>query len=342
MRQPIDIAILGATGEVGETMIAILEERKFPVKNLYALASENSAGASLFFNNKRIVVQDAANFDFHKVQIALFSAGGAASKKYAPKATAAGCIVIDNTSQFRYVDQIPLVIPEVNEDALAQYTNNKIIANPNCSTIQMLVALKPIYDAVGIEKIHVATYQAVSGTGKRAISELASQAAALLNGMPIEQDVYPHQIAFNVIPHIDEFMDNGFTKEEMTMYWETRKILDDQNISVSATTVRVPVFYGHSEAVHIEMQKPLLAAEAKTILRSAPGVILIDEPNTVSYPTPAVHAVGKDSVFVGRVRNDLDNPKGLNLWIVADNIRKGAALNSIQIAEILLNKYISL
>ncbi len=342
MLEPIDVAVLGATGVVGETMISILEKRKFPIRNLYALASEKTAGKIIFFNNKRIMVEDASTFDFSKVKIGLFSAGGDVSEIYAPKAAAAGCIVIDNTSKFRYINEIPLVVPEVNPECIAQYVNKNIIANPNCSTIQMLVALKPIYDAVGIEKIHVATYQAVSGTGRHAISELAAQTGELLNGRPIESKVYPHQIAFNVIPHIDAFQDNGFTKEEMKMVWETQKILGDPNISISATAVRIPVFYGHSEAVHIEMTKPLSAKDARKLLSTAPGIEVIDEPKKASYPTPVTHATGTDPVYVGRIRNDIDNEKALNLWIVSDNIRKGAALNSVQIAEILLSKYISL
>lgn len=342
MLEPINVAILGATGVVGETIISILEERKFPVNNLYALASENSAGKSLFFKAKRLVVTNAANFDFSKAKIAFFSAGGKVSAEYAAKATAAGCIVIDNTATFRYLPEIPLIIPEVNPHCLSQYSNKNIIANPNCSTIQMLVALKPIYDAVGIQKIHVASYQSVSGTGRQAINELAEQTVALLNAKEIEKNVYPEQIAFNVIPHIDVFQDNGFTKEEMKMLWETRKILNDPNISVSATTVRVPVFFGHSEVVHIETTKPLLANEARNLLSNAPGVKVIDNPSKVSYPTPVTNAAGTDPVYVGRIRNDIDNNNGLNLWIVADNIRKGAALNSIQIAEMLLDKYIGL
>lgn len=342
MIDPIDVAVLGATGVVGEAIISILEERKFPIRHLYALASENSAGKTILFNNKRIAVENAAAFDFSKVKIGLFSAGSDASAIYAPKATVAGCIIIDNTSKFRYIDDIPLVVPEVNASSIAEYKNKNIIANPNCSTIQMLVALKPIYDAVGIEKIHVATYQAVSGTGRQAISELAAQTGELLNGRPAEAIVYPCQIAFNVIPHIDEFQDNGFTKEEMKMHWETRKILGDPNISVSATAVRIPVFYGHSEAVHITMKAPLAANDARKLLSLAPGIKIVDDPKEVSYPTPLTHATGTDPVYVGRIRNDIDDQTGLNLWVVADNIRKGAALNSVQIAEILLNKYLSL
>ena len=285
-----------------------------------------------------LVVQDLDTFDFSKVQIGLFSPGASVSKIYAPRAGEAGCVVIDNTSQFRYDDDIPLVIPEVNEHAIAQYRNRNIIANPNCSTIQMLVALKPIYDAVGIERINVATYQAVSGTGKEAIEELATQTANLLNGRPVEPKVYPKQIAFNVLPHIDSFQDNGYTKEEMKMVWETRKIMGDDSIQVNPTCVRVPVFYGHSEAVHIETRDKISAVEAQRLLASAPGVVLLDERKPGGYPTPVGDASGQDPVYVGRVREDISHPRGLDLWVVSDNLRKGAALNSIQIAESLIER----
>jgi len=272
-----DVAVVGATGAVGETMLSILAQRKFPVGKVYALASERSAGKTVAFGNRELVVEDLAEFDFGKVQIGLFSPGASVSAIYAPKAAAAGCVVVDNTSQFRYDDDIPLVVPEVNPQAIAQYTRRGIIANPNCSTIQMLVALKPIYDAVGIERINVATYQAVSGTGKEAIEELAHQTAALLNGKPVECKVYPKQIAFNVLPHIDAFMDNGYTKEEMKMVWETRKIFGDESIMVNPTTVRVPVFYGHSEAVHIETREKISAEAARELLSGAPGVTVLDK-----------------------------------------------------------------
>jgi aspartate-semialdehyde dehydrogenase len=249
-------------------------------------------------------------------------------------------VVIDNTSQFRYDDDIPLVVPEVNPGALASYRNRNIIANPNCSTIQMLVALKPIYDAVGIERINVATYQAVSGTGKEAIEELANQTASLLNGRPVETKVYPRQIAFNVIPHIDSFQDNGYTKEEMKMVWETRKIMGDERIQVNPTCVRVPVFYGHSEAIHIETRDKITAEQARKLLEAAPGIVVLDERQPGGYPTPVGDASGKDPVFVGRIREDISHPRGLNLWVVADNVRKGAALNSIQIAETLIRDFL--
>ena len=344
MAEPINVAVLGATGLVGTAMIQILQQRQFPVKQLYALASNNSAGKIVTFNNKRIAVEDVATFDFSKVQLALFSAGGDISAIYAPKAAQAGCIVIDNTSVFRQLADVPLVVPEVNPEVLAGYRNRNIIANPNCSTIQMVVALKPIYDAVGIEKIHVATYQSVSGSGNQGIAELATQTGELLNGRPASASFYPCQIAFNVIPQIDKLQDNGFTVEEMKIIAETKKIFADPNIEISATAVRVPVFFAHSEAVHIETSKPLTASAARDLFRTAPGVQLCAEELSVdvSYPTPAVDAVDTDPVYIGRIRNDIGNNRGLNLWIVADNIRKGAALNSVQIAELLLNKYLEL
>jgi aspartate-semialdehyde dehydrogenase len=335
-----NVAVVGATGAVGEALISILEERKFPVNELFALASERSAGSKIQFNGKSVTVQNLADFDFSKADIGLFSAGGSISEIYAPKAGAAGCIVIDNTSQFRYDEDIPLVVPEVNPEAIAQYRNRNIIANPNCSTIQMLVALKPIHDAVGITRINVATYQAVSGTGKEAIEELAAQTAALLNGRDVECNVYAKQIAFNVLPHIDVFLENGYTKEEMKMSWETKKILDPA-IEVNPTCVRVPVFYGHSEAVHLETRTPISVAQVRELLSNAPGVMLLDDRAPGGYPTPVTDSAGKDDVAVGRIRTDITNPNGLNMWIVGDNVRKGAALNSIQIAEVLIKDYLS-
>lgn len=340
MSKTYNVAVLGATGAVGEALFSILEERDFPVGNVYALASERSAGKQVEFKGQTLTVQDVAGFDFSLADIGLFSAGASVSEIYAPKAAAAGCVVIDNTSQFRYDDDIPLVVPEVNPEAIAQYKTRGIIANPNCSTIQMLVALKPIHDAVGIERINVCTYQAVSGTGKEAIEELASQTAALLNGKPISPEVYPKQIAFNVLPQIDVFLDNGYTKEEMKMVWETRKIMGDDRIQVNPTTVRVPVFYGHSEAVHIETREKISAERALELLRSAEGVTVLDERKPGGYPTAVTEAAGQDPVYVGRVREDISHPRGLNLWVVADNVRKGAALNSVQIAEILAKTYI--
>lgn len=340
MSKLYDVAVVGATGAVGEAMIAILEQREFPVGNLYALASSRSAGSSIMFRGKSIKVSDLADFDFSKAQIGLFSAGGSISAEFAPKAAAAGCVVIDNTSHFRQDEDIPLVVPEVNAEALADYGRRNIIANPNCSTIQMLVALKPIYDAVGIERINVATYQAVSGSGKEAIEELAGQTARLLNGQEIECEVYPRQIAFNAIPQIDVFEDNGYTREEMKMVWETRKIFGDHSIQVNPTCVRIPVFFGHSEAVHIETVDKISAEQARALLEQAPGVVVVDQHVDGGYPTPVVEAAGKDAVFVGRIREDISHPRGLDMWIVADNVRKGAALNSVQIAETLISTYL--
>jgi aspartate-semialdehyde dehydrogenase len=340
MSRLFDVAVVGATGAVGETMISILAERNFPINNLYLLASSRSEGKRIDFKGKSLVVGDLEKFDFGKVQIGLFSPGASISAVYAPKAVQAGCVVVDNTSQFRQEPDIPLVVPEVNPKAVAQYRSRGIIANPNCSTIQMLVALKPIYDAVGIERINVATYQSVSGTGKEAIEELASQTAALLNGKPIVAEVYPKQIAFNVLPHIDIFMENGYTKEEMKMVWETQKIFVDYTILVNPTTVRVPVFYGHSEAIHIETRDKITVEQARELWQQAPGVVLMDERQPGGYPTAVTEAANQDPVFVGRIREDISHPRGLNLWVVSDNIRKGAALNTIQIAEILIKDYI--
>ena len=334
-----NVAIVGATGAVGEALISILEERNFPVNELFPLASERSAGSKIKFHGKSITVLNLADFDFSRAEIGLFSAGGSISEIYAPKAGAAGCIVIDNTSHFRYDNDIPLVVPEVNPEVIAQYKNRNIIANPNCSTIQMLVALKPIHDKVGITRINVATYQAVSGTGKEAIEELAAQTAALLNGRDVETKVYPKQIAFNVLPQIDVFLDNGYTKEEMKMSWETKKIMD-QSIEVNATCVRVPVFYGHSEAVHFETRTPISVEDIRDLLSKAPGVVLIDDHVAGGYPTPVTDSAGKDAVAVGRIRKDISHPNGIDMWIVGDNVRKGAATNSIQIAELLIKEYL--
>lgn len=340
MTKKLNIAIVGATGAVGDALVTVLEERKFPLAKLYPLASERSAGKTIRFNNKQWDVQELSSFDFSQVDIAFFSAGGPISEQYVPIATAAGCIVIDNTSCFRYDNDVPLVVPEVNPERIADYTKRNIIANPNCSTIQMLVALKPLHDAVGISRINVATYQAVSGTGKDAISELIAQMGELLNGRPAKSAVYPQQIAFNVLPHIDEFQDNGYTREEMKMVWETQKILEDDSIMVNPTAVRVPVLYGHSEAIHVEFKAPITAAQARKLLTKAPGVKVIDDPAKLKYPTAIQNAAGHDEVFVGRIRQDISHPCGLNLWVVADNIRKGAATNAVQIAEILLKDYL--
>jgi aspartate-semialdehyde dehydrogenase len=335
-----DVAVVGATGAVGETMISILEERDFPVGNLYPLASSRSAGKTVMFKGSAVRVTDLADFDFSQAEIGLFSAGGSISAEFAPRAADAGCVVVDNTSHFRRDEDIPLIVPEVNIEALAGYTRRNIIANPNCSTIQMLVALKPIYDAVGIERINVATYQAVSGTGKEAVEELAGQTARLLNGQEVQCEVYPKQIAFNALPHIDTFQDNGYTREEMKMVWETRKIFGDESIQVNPTCVRVPVFYGHSEAVHLETVDKISAGEARALLERSPGVTVMDEHADGGYPTAVGDSAGTDPVFVGRIREDISHPRGLNLWIVADNVRKGAALNSVQIAESLVATYL--
>jgi aspartate-semialdehyde dehydrogenase len=341
MSRQWNVAVLGATGLVGDTMIKILEERKFPVGELYPLASNRSLGKSVEFNGKTYPVIDVDTFDFSKADIGLFSAGGDVSRVYAPKAAAAGCVVIDNTSEFRYDDDIPLVVPEVNPQALEQFKKRRIIANPNCSTIQMLVALKPIHDAVGIERINVATYQSVSGAGKEAVEELAEQTVALVSGKgPVKPKVVAAQIAFNVVPQIDKFQDNGYTKEEMKMVWETQKIFGDPSIKVNATTVRVPVFFGHSEVVNVETRKKISVPEVRKLLDKAPGVKVIDTREPGGYPTPAVQAANDDRVFVGRIREDISHERGINLWVVSDNIRKGAATNSVQIAEILIRDHL--
>jgi aspartate-semialdehyde dehydrogenase len=340
MSEKINIAVVGATGAVGEVMLEILSERKFPAGKVHALASARSVGKTVAFGNRELPVEDLAEFDFSQVQIGLFSAGGSISEEFAPKAAAAGCVVVDNTSHFRRDDDIPLVVPEVNPEAIADYKNRGIIANPNCSTIQMVVALKPIYDAVGIERINVATYQAVSGAGKSAIEELVRQTATLLNGRPMEIEGDAKQIAFNAVPHIDTFQDNRYTREEMKMVWETRKIFGDDDILVNPTAVRIPVFYGHSEAVHIETKEKISVEKACELLSNAEGVSLLDGVKTGEYPTAVTESSGTDPVYVGRVREDISHPRGINLWVVSDNIRKGAALNSVQIAEILAKNHL--
>ena len=340
MAKKYDIAVVGATGVVGEALLEILSTRKFPTGKVYALASERSVGKQVDFGNGHLAVEDLATFDFSKVQIGLFSAGGSISEEFAPKAAAAGCVVIDNTSHFRYEDDIPLVVPEVNPDAIGDYKNRGIIANPNCSTIQMLVALKPIYDAVGITRINVCTYQAVSGAGRSAVEELVRQTSMLLNGRPLEIEGDAKQIAFNAVPQIDVFQDNGYTKEEMKMVWETRKILGDDDVLVNPTAVRIPAFFGHSEAVHIETRDKISAIAASELLSNSPGIEVLDGVEMGEYPTAVTEGSGADPVFVGRIREDISHPTGLNLWVVADNIRKGAALNSVQIAEILAKNYL--
>jgi len=340
MSRSWNVAVLGATGLVGEMMLKVLEERQFPVKALFPLASSRSLGKQVSFDGREWPVIDVATFDFSRAQIGLFSAGGDVSAQYAPRAAAAGCVVIDNTSQFRYEPDIPLIVPEVNPEDIAQYRTRGIIANPNCSTIQMVVALKPIHDAAGIERINVSTYQSVAGAGRKAVDELATQTAQLLNGRPIEPKVIARQIAFNCVPQIDKFLDNGYTKEEMKMHWETQKIFHDGQIRVNATTVRVPVFFGHSEAVHIETRRKISAAEARALLQKAPGVAVLDERRPGGYPTAVTEAANHDTVYVGRIRDDISHERGLDLWVVADNIRKGAATNAVQIAEILVRDYL--
>ena len=339
MAQKFDVCILGATGLVGKTIMEILEQRDFPINKLYPLASARSAGEVIEFNGESIEVLNADEFDFSLAQIGFFSAGGETSKKFAPIAGEAGCIVIDNTSEFRYDDDIPLVVPEVNPAALADYRNRNIIANPNCSTIQMLVALKPIQDKVGISRINVCTYQSVSGGGKEAMDELATQTADLLQGKPAEPKNFSRQIAFNVIPQIDVFLENGYTKEEMKMVWETNKIFGDDSIRVNPTAVRVPVFFGHAEALHIETNSPISAEEVKELLKEADGVVLCE--NDEDFPTQIGEASGQDATYVGRVRQDISHENGVNLWIVADNVRKGAATNSVQIGELLIKEHLS-
>lgn len=340
MKEQFDVAVVGATGLVGQTMIEILEQREFPVGNLHALASERSVGKTVEFRGKHIKVQALESFDFAGVDIGLFSAGAGVSAEHAPRAGEAGCIVIDNTSCFRNEPDIPLIVPEVNPAAIAGYPPRNIIANPNCSTIQMVVALGPIHAAVGIERINVATYQAVSGAGRGLVEALAGQTAALLGGQPKDLDGDEKPIAFNAIPHIDEFEDNGYTREEMKMVWETRKIFDDDSILVNPTAVRIPVFFGHSEALHVETRDPLSAADARALLEAAPGVTVIDERRLGGYPTAVTEGANQDAVFVGRIRQDISHDRGLNLWVVSDNVRKGAALNSVQIAEILVREYL--
>ena len=327
------VAVVGATGAVGEMMLSVLAERRFPAREVVALASERSAGGHVPFGDDELLVHDLATFDPTGVDIALFSAGGSVSKEYAPKFAAAGAVVIDNSSAFRGDADVPLVVSEVNPQAVRQRPRG-IIANPNCSTMQMLVALKPIYDAAGIDRLNIATYQSVSGTGRKALEELGRQTAALLSFQDAEPEVYPVQIAFNVIPHGGDFTDNGYTTEDMKLVWETRQILGDDTIRVNATVVRVPVFYGHSEAVNVETRQKLSAADARKLLEQAPGIEVVDEPKGGGYPTPVTHASGRDPVYVGRIRDDLSHDHGLNLWIVSDNIRKGAALNAVQIAEL--------
>jgi len=335
MNQEYDVAVVGASGMIGEAMMSILEERNFPVRNIYPLGSERSAGTALEFHGETVRIGLLSEFDFSRVHYGLFSAGASISDVFARKAVEQDCTVIDNTSRFRYDPDVPLVIPEINGEVLSD--KDRLIANPNCSTIQMLVALKPIYDAVGIDRINVCTYQSVSGAGRSAVNELADQSVALLSGRDAQVSVAPRQIAFNAIPHIDVFQENGYTKEEMKMVWETRKIFNDESIRVNPTTVRIPVFFGHSEAVHVETKEKITAAQARELLKSTEGVTVIDDPDDLEYPTAVTDAANRDDVFVGRIREDISHELGLNMWVVSDNVRKGGALNSIQIAEYLIN-----
>jgi aspartate-semialdehyde dehydrogenase len=338
-KEQYNVAVVGATGAVGEQMREVLEERHFPVGELRLLASERSAGQFLPFHSKQIRVEILNEDSFTDIDIGLFSAGANVSAKYAPIAVRAGAVVVDNTSFFRMESDIPLVVPEVNAKEIGNYKNRGIIANPNCSTIQMVVALKPLHDAVRIKRIVVSTYQSVSGAGRKAMEELSQQVAALFSGKEIEKEKFPHQIAFNCIPHIDAFMDDGYTKEEWKLINETRKILNEPLLPITATTVRVPVFCSHSESVNVETERKLTATQAKGLLREAPGIVVADEPQADVYPM-AIDAVGKDATYVGRIRDDDSVANGLNLWVVADNLRKGAALNAVQIAEILIRDFL--
>ncbi|MCK5656463.1 MAG: aspartate-semialdehyde dehydrogenase [Deltaproteobacteria bacterium] len=339
MKSEYHVALAGATGAVGNEMLQILEEQEFPVASLKLLASSRSAGKTLDFRGESLHVEELRDDSFEGVDIALFSAGAAASRQFAPAAAESGCVVIDNSSAWRMDPEVPLVVPEVNPHAVADYRRKGIIANPNCSTIQMVVVLKPIYDAAGIERVVVSTYQAVSGTGKNAMKELTEQTRNLLTFQEVTAEVYPHRIAFNCFPHIGSFLENGYTEEEMKMVHETHKIMEDPNIRVSATTVRIPVFYGHSEAVNIQTERKLSAKEARVLLFQAPGVRVMDNPDERIYPMPS-EAAGINDTLVGRIREDISIENGLDLWIVADNIRKGAALNTVQIAELLIKEYL--
>jgi aspartate-semialdehyde dehydrogenase len=337
MADNLNIAVVGATGLVGETMLDILAERKFPATEVRAIGSERSFGKTVCFGNQELPVEMLQDYDFAATDLALFSAGASVSAKYANKAAEAGCVVIDNTSCFRYDDDVPLIVPEVNAAEIENFRQRNLIANPNCSTIQLVVALKPLHDAAGIRSVRVSTYQSVSGAGRGELEDLAKQSVELLAGKGRDKDL---RMAFNVWPQIDEFQDNDYTREEMKIVWETRRILGIPELRVSATAVRVPVFFGHAASVTIETEEQLSAERARELLREAPGVRLMDEPGKMIFPTPAIDTPKTDEVFVGRVRKDLVDSNGLNLWIVADNVRKGAALNSIQIAEILVKTHL--
>lgn len=332
-KKKLNVAVLGVTGMIGETMLDVLASRAFPVNKMYALASHRSKGEELYFKNQEVAVQDVSEFDFQQADIAFFCAGSECARQYAPIATKSGCIVIDKSSCFRSDPEIPLIVPEVNANAIAQFKHRKIIASPNCSTIPLAIVLKPIHDAVGVLRVNVSTYQSVSGTGKPGVQELLNQVSGLLNGRVVEKEIYPQQIGFNVLPQIDAFTDNGYTKEELKMHWETQKILEDNRMQINATAVRVPVFYGHSLSVNIETENKISLKEASLLLKQAPGIVLQEEQD---YPTPVTHAMQTDAVYVGRLREDFTHPQAINLWVVADNTRKGAALNGVQIAELLL------
>ncbi len=334
-----NVAVAGATGAVGNQMITCLEERNFPVKSIKFLASSRSVGRKLRFRGDLVDVEELTENSFKGIDIALFSAGGGTSTKFAPFAAKDGCVVVDNSSAWRMDPEVPLVVPEVNPHAVAQYTNKGIIANPNCSTIQMVVPLNPIHKKCGIKRIVVSTYQAVSGTGKKAIDELFDQTRAMINFIDYKINVYPHRIAFNCLPHIDVFLENGYTKEEMKMVDETRKIMEDNTMGVTATTVRVPVYFSHSESINIETREHISADEVKSLLENEPGIKVVDDPKKNIYPL-AIDAAGQDLTFVGRIRDDESIPNGINMWVVADNIRKGAATNTVQIAEILAENYL--
>ncbi len=333
-----NVAVVGATGLVGETIIKILAERKFPIAKLIPLASEASEGKTVNFDGKNLKLQALDSFDFEGMDFVFFSAGSVVSETYVPIAARCGAVVIDNSSVFRYQPDIPLIIPEINPQDIEGFRERNIIANPNCSTIQMLMAIKPIHDDVGILKIDVVTYQSVSGMGRRAIKALAGQTAKLMNGLNIDQDLFQKQMAFNIIPEIDELQANGYTKEEMKLVWETKKILADDSIEVNPTAARVPVFFGHSEALHIETRDPIEAVRVRQLLEQAPGIQVVDSEEKLVSATPALDAVGKDDVFVSRIRNGLHSDNSVNLWVVSDNIRKGAALNAVQIVELLVKK----
>ncbi len=340
MIEKVDIAIIGATTSVGETLLEILEERKFPVGQIYLLETEASSGSRLEFSGYALKIGDVNSFDFSKTQIAFFVSTEETSKKFVEKATSQGCIVIDRTPAFRNDNDVPLVIPEVNEDALEDINKRKIVSSPSCTSIQMLLALKPIHDAVGIKRINISTYQSVSGSGKNAAEELASQTAALLNFRDVKCKIYPKQIAFNILPQVGELLDNGYTDEEMKLVYETQKVLADDSIMVNATAVRVPVFIGHAASIHIETKEKISAVKVRELMQQQVGIELLNDQQAASWPTPVTEAAGNDSVYVGRVREDISSEKGINLWVVTDNMRKGAALNAVQIAEILVKLYI--